>query len=209
MAYFPMFIDLKDKLCVIVGGGIVAYRKITSLLEFEAKVVVIAPEICDEILSLEGKIRILKRLYETIDIEKATLVIAATNDLNLNKRISNECNDAKIPVNVVDCQKECSFIFPAYLKKGSVTIGVTSSGKSPIISQRIKRDIHKILPDYIEDLVEILGDVREEVKSVFDTEEKRKKIFKQIVELGYLNKGKLTRNEIELIINKGKQEDLE
>jgi len=197
-----MFVELKNELCIIVGGGMVAYRKIKALLEFEAKVVVIAPKFCENILSLQGEITLLNKEYKTSDIEGASLVIAATNDFGLNKRISSECKERKIPVNVVDVQKECSFIFPAYIKKGAITVGVTSSGKSPLISQRIKKDINNIIPDYLEDLLEILGDVREEVKMNFDTEEMRIKVFKQLIDLGCSNYGKLSRTEIENILAK-------
>lgn len=199
-----MFVELKDKLCIVVGGGMVACRKINALLEFEAKVVVIAPRFCPELLDIESKVAIRYKSYETSDIGEATLVIAATDDVNLNKRISSECNSRRIPVNVVDVKKECSFLFPAYIKKGSITVGVTSSGKSPMISQRIKKNINDIIPDYLEDLVEILGEIREEVKLSFDNEAMRKNVFRQLVELGYSNQGKLTRIEIENIIQKEK-----
>ena len=199
-----MFVELKNKLCIVVGGGMVAYRKINALLEFEAKVVVIAPRFCPELLEIESEVDIKYKSYESSDIGDATLVIAATDDVDLNKRISCECNLKKIPVNVVDVKKECSFLFPAYIKKGSITVGVTSSGKSPMISQRIKKSIEDIIPNYLDNLVEILGEIREEVKLSLDNETMRKNVFRQLVDLGFANEGKLTRIEIENIIQKEK-----
>ncbi len=202
MAYFPMFVDLKDEVCIVIGGGMVAYRKIKALLEFEAEVVVIAPEFCECVRSLKNKITMINKSYETTDIKAAFTVIAATDDIYLNTRISKECRELKIPVNVVDKKEECSFIFPAYVKKGAITVGVTSSGKSPIISQRIKNKIKEVIPDYMEELVEILGDIRDEVQLSFEQEEERKQVYKQLVELGCLKQGKLTKTDIQDIIKK-------
>lgn len=197
-----MFVDLKNALCIVVGGGKVAYRKVKALLEFEATVVVISPIVCDEIIALAGEIKINRKNYETLDLENAYLVIAATADPILNARISVECTKRKIPVNVVDVQKECSFIFPAYIKKGPLTVGVTSSGKSPILSKQIKTSIKDSLPDYLEELIEILGELREEVKLRFDSQEQRKMVFKQLVELGCLKQGNLSRDDIQNTIQK-------
>ncbi|MGB8453746.1 MAG: bifunctional precorrin-2 dehydrogenase/sirohydrochlorin ferrochelatase [Anaerocolumna sp.] len=205
MAYFPMFMELKNELCVVIGGGLVAYRKIKALLEFDASVAAVAPEFCESILALEGQIITKYKLYDTSDIAEAFLVIAATNDIDINTRISMECREHKIPVNVVDIKKECSFIFPAYVKKGAITVGVTSSGKSPIISQKIKKKIKENIPDYMEELVEFLGDVREEVRLSFDQETKRKNVLKQLVEFGCLNHGKLTEMDVQEIIRKEKE----
>jgi siroheme synthase-like protein len=199
-----MFVDLKNELCVVIGGGMVAYRKVKALLEFEAKVTVIALDFC-ELITAEDKIIKKQKNYETGDINGAFLVVAATNDPALNQRISAECKERKIPVNVVDIKEECSFIFPAYVKKGDITVGVTSSGKSPIISQKLKKKINEVIPDYLAELVEHLGRTREEVLSTFEEEEKRKKVFKQLVELGCLKKGKLTDEDVSEIIRNEKE----
>lgn len=205
MAYFPMFIDLKNESCIVIGGGTVAYRKIKALLEFEAKVTVVAPEICASITALEKNIIRKYKTYETADIQEAFLVVAATNDYDINQRISRECRERKIPINVVDLKEECSFIFPAYVKKGDITAGVTTSGKSPIISQKIKKKMNEIIPDYLAELVDYLGDNRENIQSSFEEEEKRKKVFKQLVELGCLKHGKLTDEDVLEIIQKEKE----
>jgi precorrin-2 dehydrogenase / sirohydrochlorin ferrochelatase len=196
-----MFIDLKEKRCVVIGGGSVAYRKIKALLEFEAEVTVVSTAFCDKVRTLSNITRECKS-YEIADIEKADIVIAATNNISLNKSIASDCNNRKIPVNVVDMQEDCSFIFPAYIKKGAITVGVTSSGKSPVISQTIKKSIEEIVPDYMEELVILLGEIREEVKASFSTEEERKRVYKKIVEIGCIKQGKLTKEEVNLILTK-------
>jgi len=207
MAYFPMFVDLKDKLCIVVGGGAVAYRKIKALLEFEARILVIAPKCIDKIYRLKDSLPpkqlvITERNFEAGDTYKAYLVIAATDDLVLNKKIAEECRQKNIPVNVVDVQEECSFIFPAYIKRGAVTIGVTSSGKSPVISQRLKKSIAEQLPEYLEDLADILGEARELVKKSFDTEAERKKVYIALIEAAEKQNGKLQPEQITDIIHR-------
>jgi precorrin-2 dehydrogenase / sirohydrochlorin ferrochelatase len=200
MPYFPMFVNLEEKQCVIIGGGIVAFRKVEALLEFGADITVVAKEVCEQIELLKDRVRIELKDYHTQDIEKAYLVIAATNDTVLNNRISKEAEIRKIPVNVVDVLEECSFIFPAFLKRGDVAIGITSSGKSPIISQRIKRIIDKALPPFLEELTITLGNIRQHVKTVFPLEEQRKNVLRKIVDKGFSQQGKLEKEDIVTII---------
>lgn len=202
MAYFPMFVELKNKLCVVIGGGQVACRKIKAMLEFEAEVTVVAQEFCADILALKNRITKKQKSYEAADIREAFLVIAATNDFELNHRISMECKEQKIPVNVVDEKEECSFIFPAYVKKGYISVGVTSSGKSPIISGKIKKKINEVIPDYMSELVDSLGKLRQEVQASCKEEAIRKKVFKQLVELGCLKHGQVTLEDAREIIKK-------
>lgn len=205
MSYFPMFVDLEEKECVVVGGGLVAFRKIEALLEFGACITVVAREVCNEIQAFESRLHIKIKDYDTSDIEHALIVIAATNDTELNTRISKEARSRKIPVNVVDVLEECTFLFPAYLKKGDVTIGINSSGKSPIISQRIKKIIDKALPPFLEELTSTLGNVRQSVKSIFPLEEQRKNVLRKMVDRGFLHQGKLVEEDIEAIIEEEKK----
>lgn len=205
MPYFPMFIDMEEKECVIIGGGLVAYRKVEALLEFGARITLVALEVCTEIEYLKNKIHIKIKNYETTDIEQAYIVIAATNDMDVNSRISREARERKIPVNVVDVLEECTFIFPAYLKKGDIAIGITSSGKSPIISQRIKKIIDKALPPFLEELTNTLGNVRQSVKTIFPLEEQRKRVLKKIVDNGFLNQGRVAKEDIEAIVEEEKK----
>lgn len=208
MPFFPMFIDIERKECVIIGAGVVAFRKVEALLEFGANITVIGRKVCNEIYALEDKIHIYQKDYETTDIEQAYLVVAATNDTALNARISIEAQSRKIPVNVVDVMEECTFIFPAYIKRGDIAIGITSSGKSPLISQKIKRMIEHILPPFLEELTNTLGEVRQRVKNIFLLEEERKRVFKKIVEKGFLIQDTLKEEDITNIIENEKKQQV-
>jgi precorrin-2 dehydrogenase / sirohydrochlorin ferrochelatase len=200
MAYFPFFVDLKDRECYIFGGGTVASRKVQSLLEFEAKVTVIAPKVCDEILQRKGEIEIWLREYREEDLEQAFFVIAATNQTLVNAQISKACEKRRILVNAVDQPENCSCLFPAYIKQGDITIGVTTSGKSPVIAGHIKKLIAAQLPSYYEQLVQVLGSYRDVVKQRVTTEKVRTRIFKKLANLGVEKEGKLLPEDVELLI---------
>ncbi|WP_410070079.1 precorrin-2 dehydrogenase/sirohydrochlorin ferrochelatase family protein, partial [Anaerostipes sp.] len=117
MAYFPMFVQLKNKKCLVIGGGRIALRKIEVLKDFEADVTVIAPEMIPQIRQID-KIRRIFRTFMEEDFKEAELVVAATNDPKVNSEISKICMQRKIPVNAVDQKEDCSFIFPSYVKEG-------------------------------------------------------------------------------------------
>ena len=119
MAYFPMFVQLKNKKCLVIGGGRIALRKIEVLKDFEADVTVIAPEMIPQIRQID-KIRRIFRTFMEEDFKEAELVVAATNDQKVNSEISKICMQRKIPVNAVDQKEDCSFIFPSYVKEGEV-----------------------------------------------------------------------------------------
>lgn len=184
MAFFPLFIELKDKPCLVVGAGQVAARKVEALLEFEGDITVIAPSICDDILKLSDHISICHTSYDVSFLENKTLVIAATDDQCVNQAIYNDCTHKKIPVNVVDDTKYCSFFFPAYVRKGPLTIGISSSGKGPLISSQIRKRLEQEIPDDIEQLIEAMSEFREQLKKENYTQEQRKEILEQWLENG-------------------------
>lgn len=113
MAYFPMFVDMTERECLIVGGGNVAYRKVIVMLDFGAKVTVVAEDICEELgkLTIENQITFIKRRFERKDCDGMEMVIAATDDNALNHEIAEYCKANGIMVNAVDQKADCSFIF--------------------------------------------------------------------------------------------------
>ena len=120
MAYIPIFYEIKDRICLVVGGGSVAYRKIRALLDFEAKVVCVAEQVCEDVLRLSeaqesGRLDLICKSYEPADCDGKALVIAATDDVQLNHRIAEYCKDRGILVNAVDQKEDCTFIFPSYV----------------------------------------------------------------------------------------------
>ena len=184
MAYFPMFVNLKDQPCLVVGGGMVAYRKVKVLLDFEARVVVVGENICDkinEIVKKSNQLELQKKCFEDADCDNMFMVIAATDDNLLNHHIAEICNSKGIMVNAVDQKEDCSFIFSSYIKEKNLIAAFSSSGNSPVLAQYLKSQEKEILTPFLGELNEYMGKIRKRVIEEYDTEEKRKEIFKEIV----------------------------
>ena len=190
MGYFPFYMDIEGKLCVIAGGGKVAYRKVCDLLPFGATIKVVSPEwnaglsALAEEPSFGSRLKLYRRLFSVEDdLADADFVIAASSDEVLNAKISDYCRQKKIPVNVVDVKDECSFIFPSMLKEGPVNIAISSGGASPVLTQIIKERI------------------RPEILSLFpESSQKRKEVFKKMATLAAEQDQPLTREQIDEII---------
>lgn len=199
MAYFPMFVDMTERECLIVGGGNVAYRKVIVMLDFGAKVTVVAENICDELRKLtiddisneyksglytankENRITFIKRRFEPKDCDGMEMVIAATDDNALNHEIAEYCKAKDIMVNVVDQKADCSFIFPSYIKEKNLVAAFSSGGNSPVLTQYLKGKEQEILTPFLGELNEYMGQIREKVIAQYDTEAERKRVFKEIL----------------------------
>lgn len=147
--HFPLFVRLKDKSVLVVGGGRIALRRINTLLLFADRVQVIAEQPSQELLSLVKKqgsrLRLQSRSYQEGDCADMELVVAATDRRQVNHKIFRECRNLNIPVNVADCPKECSFYFPGVVKDGSLVIGVTAGGTDHSLAAKTVRTIRETL----------------------------------------------------------------
>ena len=184
MAYFPMFVNLKNQPCLVVGGGMVAYRKVKVLLDFEARVVVVGENICDkiyEIVKKSNQLELQKKRFEDADCDNMFMVIAATDDKELNHHIAGICNSKGIMVNAVEQKEDCSFIFSSYIKEKNLIAAFSSGGNSPVLAQYLKSQEKEILTPFLGELNEYMGKIRKRVIEKYDAEEKRKEIFKEIV----------------------------
>lgn len=144
MAYFPVFIDLTDKKILVVGGGPVALRKIRTLMGFGPEITVIAKSFAEEFSGLSG-IKMEERVFCDYDIEGFDMVIAATDDQKLNRRIDRLCGEKKILVNTASGRGENSFYFPAIAANEEFTIGITTSGSNPSRSKAMRKHIEKAI----------------------------------------------------------------
>ena len=205
MAYFPFLIDIKRKLCVIAGGGAVAYRKAEIMLGFGAKVKVVAPDISDsmKLLVENGKeIMIQQRNFQINDLRNADFVIAATDDERVNSYISQKCRERDILVNVVDVKEECSFIFPAVIKKDDLLISISSGGNSPAAAAFLKDKIEDRIPDYYGKVVTMLGRYRRDIKETVLDAQDRKELYYELLEYAAEHNGELAECCIKAMIGK-------
>jgi len=162
--YYPVFLNLKGKRCVVIGGGKVAERKVKGLLEAGASVTVISPVLTTELQRLRDQkiLTHLARQYQTGDLGDAFLVIAATSDMEVNKQIFREASE--IPLNVVDIPELCTFIVPSVIRKGPLIIAISTSGMSPALSRSLRLELQEIIPDELSEFLEYLYNIRKEIK---------------------------------------------
>ncbi|MCD8026202.1 MAG: bifunctional precorrin-2 dehydrogenase/sirohydrochlorin ferrochelatase [Clostridiales bacterium] len=181
MGYFPFFIDIKDKNCVIVGGGRIALQKLEKIILFNPKVTVIAPDICDEIKKYDVEIKCRK--FDDSDINGAVAVISASDDEKLNAHIFELCTSQNILVNTVDDKSKCGFIFPAIVKKGDVAVGISTSGQSPLYAKYLRKKIEKIFEEINLEAIDVLSRFRPIIKECIKSGYLRKKVNEEILNL--------------------------
>ena len=164
MILYPLMVNLVNKLVVIIGGGKVACRKATDLLQAEALVKVISPNFHEGFKSLKEKypkkLNFVIKKYQFNDLTGATLVFSATNDSIVNKAVYEEADLKHIFVNSVDDPPNCSFYVPSMLKKGDLTLAISTCGQSPSLASKLRRDLEKNIPVDIEITLEALGEAR-------------------------------------------------
>jgi precorrin-2 dehydrogenase/sirohydrochlorin ferrochelatase len=162
LKYYPVFLDIKDKKCVIVGGGEVAARKAERLLDCGAKVVVISPKLTPELAALKDKnlISHITAEYSGDLIDKAALIVGATDDEKTNARISSDARGKGIPVNIVDDPQKCDFILPALVQRGDLAIAVGTGGKSPALARHLREELEATYGSEYEIFLNVLGTLR-------------------------------------------------
>ncbi|MBD5486985.1 MAG: bifunctional precorrin-2 dehydrogenase/sirohydrochlorin ferrochelatase [Lachnospiraceae bacterium] len=204
MGYFPFFVDITGKSGVIVGGGKVAARKVEKLLMFEPNLTVIAPQIEECIRTQEKLLQkdtaaslcFIEREFRMADLAGADFVIAATDDETLNGHISDYCKSKQIPVNVVDDKEKCSFFFPALVKEGALTIGISTDGKSPVAASWVRKEITRTLPSGLGDTIDLIGQIRPRVMELDVPEAVRKDILERMFLYCMEKDGEVTLEEL-------------
>jgi precorrin-2 dehydrogenase/sirohydrochlorin ferrochelatase len=179
--YLPIFIDLREKPVVVVGGGMVAARKVESLVKAGARVKLIAPEVAEEI-ALNPDVRVELREYEDDDLEGAFLVIAATDDEKINRAVSKEALERHIFCNVVDRPELCSFIVPSVVERGPIKVAISTGGFSPALSRKLRAVIGKNIGDEYVTMASILGLIRPIVRSQGGESEDHKRLFELLID---------------------------
>ena len=181
-SYYPLFLDIAQKPCIVLGGGKVAERKVKMLLRFGAQVKVISPDVTNalRLLAQKGKIHIAMRRYRAADLCNASLVFAATDDEKINNRIRDDAGRAKVPVNVVDDPDLCDFIVPSIIKKGPVVVAISTSGMLPLLSKKLRQEMEAIVTkDYIR-YADTIGRFRKFIIEHVEDKKARRKMMKKI-----------------------------
>jgi len=182
ISYYPLFLDLTRKICVVVGGGRVAERKVRALLASGANVRVVSPHACKGVRSLHHtqRIKLTERAYKPADLQGATLVFAATNDVQTNLRVSQDARKKQIPVNVADSPDLCDFIVPAVVAQGSVIIAISTSGTLPMLARKLREEIERQLSKDLARYAAKVGRLRKLLMERVGDRKERQRILKEI-----------------------------
>ncbi len=183
MKLYPINLNIKDKLCVVIGAGDVSYRKAKSLLEAGGNVKIISPDISESTKNLDGNVELINREYKEGDLEGAFIAIAATDDADVNTKIAGEAEEKGVLLNIVDKPELCHFYVPSIVKRGNLVVSISTSGKFPALSKKLRKDLEKNFGTEYEKYLELLADARDKVISKHADLDKRKLVLKTIAEL--------------------------
>ena len=181
--FYIACLRLTGRKCLVVGGGDIGLEKIEGLLACDGEVVLVAPDACEAVqeLAAEGSITWEQREFEPTDLEGKFMVIAATNDTDVNIAVYDVAEERAMLVNVVDVPSLCNFILPAIVRTGPLAIAISTAGASPALAKRIKREISESFGEAYAELAGILNDERGWAKGTLPTYQDRKAFFEEIV----------------------------
>ncbi|HNB01161.1 MAG TPA: siroheme synthase CysG [Nitrosomonas sp.] len=184
MDFFPIFLNIRDRKCLVVGGGEIAARKVELLLKANALVTVISPTLGEtlEAFSSQSQISYIRDIFYPKYLTNYTLVISATNNHQVNQQVWEEAIKANIPVNVVDNLSLCSFIMPAIIDRSPVVIAISSSGKSPVLVRMLRTRLETLIPSAYGKLAQYLGEFRDLVKQHFILPEQRRFFWEKLLQ---------------------------
>lgn len=198
--YYPIFLGISGRQCLIVGGGAVAARKTIGLLESGASVRVVSPELSPKLedLASSGEIEVVRESYKTAHLENTFLVYAATNDRAVNAGICSDAHERNILVNSADAPQEGDFIVPSVVRRGEFCIAVSTGGNNPMLASRVSGELEtRFGPEYGE-FVEIIGEMRNTIKSLTDDEALRRSALAKLLDFD---------SEILELLRSGKQDE--
>ena len=183
MRYYPVFLDLQNIPCLVIGGGQVGERKVKTLQSCTARVFLISRELTPYLQEevRQGRIDLLGSDYQTEHLIGKFLVIGATDDPILNSKIGREVRERGLLCNIVDKPQECNFILPSLVSRGDLTIAVSTAGKSPALTKKIRQDLEGVFPEIYGLYLELLGQIRNEILARQMSQPENQNIFHKLV----------------------------
>ena len=181
--YYPINLKINDMKVVIIGGGKVAYRKCMNFLTFSKRVTVVSKEFIEEFENIRNKIDITKDNYDEKYIKDAFVVVAATNNKNINHEIGIYCRNHGKLVNVVDDGDLSNFTVPSFVKRGDLLLRDSTGGKSPSLSSKIRKDLEEIYDESYEEYVNLLGEVRQSIIEDIEDINDRRRMLKSTLDM--------------------------
>lgn len=182
--YYPMMVDLTGRRCLVVGGGRVAERKVALLLECGAAVAVVSPVATPTIADLaeRGAIRLARRPVQSADLEGVFLAFAATDDAHVNQSVADEVRKAGGLVNVADAPEACDFHVPSVVRRGDLTLAISTGGGSPALAKRLRQRLEATIGSEYEAFLDALRELRARAHEVIADPAERQALFRRAVE---------------------------
>ncbi|MCP4689356.1 MAG: bifunctional precorrin-2 dehydrogenase/sirohydrochlorin ferrochelatase [Desulfobacterales bacterium] len=195
MRYYPVNLDIRNRPCLVVGGGSVGARKVTNLLRAGAVVTVVSPEAEPRIEALaeKGAVSLEKRSYRSSDLQGVFLVIGATDDEALNLKISADARRANMLCNIADQPEKCNFILPAIIQRGDLIIAISTSGKSPAFAKKLREELQTRFGEEYAEFLNLMGAARKKLLSRAHAPEAHKPLFEKLIDgdlVGLIREGK-------------------
>jgi precorrin-2 dehydrogenase / sirohydrochlorin ferrochelatase len=183
MRYYPVQLDIQGRSCLVVGGGAVGTRKVETLRACGAQVTVVSPAATEPLrdLAAQGAIRLRLRDYASEDLAEMFLVIGATDDEALNRRISADAERQRILCNIADRPEACNFILPSILQRGDLTITVSTSGKSPAFAKKLRRTLAAQYGEEYAAFLDLMGAIRQRLLAEAHAPEAHKPLFEALI----------------------------
>jgi len=197
MSYYPIFLNLEGETALVFGGGSIAERKIVTLLEYNALIRIVSRKLTDnlKVLVEAKKVQHVGEDFSDKYLNNIFLVIVATDDRRLNRKISEHARERGLLVNVVDQPSDCNFIVPSIVKRGDLSIAISTSGKSPALAKKIRKELESQFGREYETFLVLMGRLRKEILSMGLSQEENSRIFHEIVNSNILSS--MAKNDLE------------
>ena len=200
MRYYPVYLDIQNRKCLVVGGGSVGTRKVMTLMDCGASVTVVSPDFTTQLFQLADTraIKLKKRPYRSSDIDGMFLVIGATNNEELNRQISEDAQRLNKLCNIADRPEACNFILPSFINRGDLIIAISTSGKSPALSKKLRKDLENEFGQEYAEFLRLMEVIRQRLLSKNRDSKTHKYLFEQLISRGLIE---MIKNQKEEEIN--------
>jgi len=183
MKYYPVNLDIRNRKCLVVGGGAVGTRKVMTLLDCGAKVTVVSTDVAEKLQELSDSdiIKLEKRPFQISDLDEMFLVMGATDNQEINREIHSEAERLGILCNIADRPEDCNFILPAIVNRGDLIIAISTSGQSPAFAKKMRKDLEKEFGTEYAEFLKLMGEIRNKLLSEDHEPEAHKYLFEQLI----------------------------
>lgn len=183
MKYYPVNLDIRNRKCLVVGGGAVGTGKVMTLLDCGAKVTVVSTNVAEKLQELSDSdiIKLEKRPFQISDLDEMFLVMGATDNQEINREIHSEAERLGILCNIADRPEDCNFILPAIVNRGDLIIAISTSGKSPAFAKKMRKDLEKEFGTEYAEFLKLMGEIRNKLLSEDHEPEAHKHLFEQLI----------------------------